>query len=63
MRNEKLVPCAQVNVTMAPDIGRCRYMYLKEGVVDRAIMNNEMTVKMTCGGEAKVDTSHNLYTK
>ena len=54
MRNVKLVPCAQINVVVAPEVGRGRYMSLKDGVVDRIIMNNEMKVKMVCGGEAQI---------
>lgn len=54
MRNLKLVPCAQINILIAPEIGRCCHMSVKEGVVDRIIMNNEMTVKMICGGVAQV---------
>ena len=54
MRNVKLAPCAQINVVIAPDIGRGRHLSIKDGVVDRIIMNNEMKIKMICGGEAQI---------
>lgn len=55
MTNIKLAPCAQINVTMAPDVGRSRHMYFKEGIVDRMIVNNKMEGGVTSGGKAQIN--------